>query len=483
MNIRLPEQSKVPGRAPQLALLLVIGVALLLRIAPCFYHHFDPQYVFSPDSALYVDLAENLLAGRGFMRTPSSPYDLLENPWPKEVFRTPGYPLFLAGFFLLFGKLFSALILFQIFIDVATLFLVYRLTERLFSQREALIAGALFALSPTHIVQANMIMSDILFAFLVMATIFGALYYIQKSSLRHAIAIGGLCALASVVRPVAFLLAPLLALYILYRSRRVLPPTLFLCIALTFPTAWSVRNEKITGTFSAGSALDFNLYLLTAAKIKSHVDGTTRNEAFDSLFYQAREQIERQGPAAWGEALREAGAGYLTGYPAILMQESMLSLGEMVLAGERRHLFRIFGDLHAGSAEPSISESKRGFVAFISNAFSRDPVEFSVIALQVMCGAAVWLFALVGGIHMWKHKQRSESLLFICIIGYFLAVSLMVASARMRVPFTGVLVILAAHGMYVSLWSLWQRCRANSLQERLDTSTNIPNVTLLGDAS
>jgi len=451
-------------------LLLLIGVALLVRIVPCFYHHFDSQYVFSPDSALYVDLAENMLTGRGFVRTPSSPYDLLENPWSKEVFRTPGYPLFLAGLFMLFGKVFSAVIVLQILIDIATLFLIYRLTEKLLSQHEALIAGALFALSPTHIVQANMIMSDILFAFLVMATIFGAVY-IQKPSARHAIAIGSLCALASVVRPVAFLLAPLLALYILYHSRRALPPALFLFIALTFPTAWSLRNEKITGSFSAGSALDFNLYLLTAAKIKSHVDGITRNEAFDSLFYQARQRVERRGPAAWSEALRGVGTTYLTRYPGLLMQETVLSLTEMMLAGERRHLFRIFGDLHAGSAEPSISESSRGFVAFISHAFSKDALEFSVIALQVIFGAAVWFFALIGGIRMWQHNQRPEALLFFCIIGYFLAVSLMVASARMRVPFTGVLVILAAHGMYVSISSLGRSNRANSSQGQLDTRT------------
>ena len=170
----------------------IVGVALVLRLtllltAPTDNVDGGP---FTSDSRGYVDLAEGLVEIHVFQ----SPETLApwadhvqreahkpHNGWdgPPEVFRTPGYPLFLAPTVRLglpttcpdmaaqLGLL--AMLLPQILLDCGLVVLTYLLGLRLLSHKAGLLGAFFQAISPLAIASSCRVLSDSLYAFLLTA--------------------------------------------------------------------------------------------------------------------------------------------------------------------------------------------------------------------------------------------------------------------------------------------------------------------------
>lgn len=112
----------------------------------------NPMLYITPDSKEYLTLADNIIS-LGQYTTGTEP----------EVFRAPGYPLFLS-FFRFFTQNVFWVALFQAGIDTLNCFLVWLLARKLFAIRLiAHIALLLQALSVSSIVYSTQILSETLF--------------------------------------------------------------------------------------------------------------------------------------------------------------------------------------------------------------------------------------------------------------------------------------------------------------------------------
>jgi len=117
--------------------LLVTVAALVLRLF--FYFRFPHV---TGDSLIYGDIARNWLDHGIYGLTHA------DGPQPTWI-RLPGYPAFLAGCFVLFGREhYHAVLLVQIAVDVATCFFIADLARRTLSERAARLAFLLAALCP-----------------------------------------------------------------------------------------------------------------------------------------------------------------------------------------------------------------------------------------------------------------------------------------------------------------------------------------------
>jgi 4-amino-4-deoxy-L-arabinose transferase-like glycosyltransferase len=124
-----------------LLMLLAIGLGAILRIY--FFLHW-PQV--NGDGLIYGDIARNWLQHGVYGRSISGPTGMELHP---TLIRLPGYPLFLAGCFLLFGmEHYNAVLFAQIAIDLLTCILIARFVGKLCSRRAAWIALYLAALCP-----------------------------------------------------------------------------------------------------------------------------------------------------------------------------------------------------------------------------------------------------------------------------------------------------------------------------------------------
>ncbi len=223
----------------------LVGGAILRLI----FFHFRPH--LSGDSQMYGELAHNMLAHHvyGFSKTTLLP----------TLIRLPGYPLFLAACFLVFGNAnYLAVISIQMVIDLASCALLGGLAGRLWGKRAGLIALWLAARCPFTPNYSVIPRTETLSLFCVVLGFFSlerwdADWRIGTSGLRWAVVTGCALSFAVLVRPDQGLLAAAIVpamLWVGMKSRglkmthRLLPAAVASLIMVLPLLAWTARNWR-----------------------------------------------------------------------------------------------------------------------------------------------------------------------------------------------------------------------------------------------
>jgi len=236
------------------AFLLIVGLCFVLHIA---WFALDRKHD-DPDTQSYVVPAKNILAGHGFRDEEGFP----------DTFRTPGYPMVIAGF-LASGMGLTGLVVFQHLLGtllVAALFIWARLMirDRLIASTASLIAVLyLPSLHEPNLIMAETIFSVVLFAIVVLTY---RLATTDKPSSLVALVIGTLAGLNVLLRPIGLWYGFVLAAYFLLflRRRLFLVGILILSFALP-PALWTARNYRQTGIATLTSITGENLLFFRAA--------------------------------------------------------------------------------------------------------------------------------------------------------------------------------------------------------------------------
>lgn len=165
------------GRTTHFNIYLILGLAFLLRtLLPTFAYLYtrDTTIFYGPDTETYVVPAQELIAHHRFS-THGAP----------EISRTPGYPFFLIPGLLLRHSVPITIVL-QVLLSCFTVYLVYRVAYLLFNaERIAITAAALYAIEPVSVLYAGVILTETLFAALVMLWLYFLLGYLNRPTLRE----------------------------------------------------------------------------------------------------------------------------------------------------------------------------------------------------------------------------------------------------------------------------------------------------------
>jgi 4-amino-4-deoxy-L-arabinose transferase-like glycosyltransferase len=214
---------------------IVLG-ALTVRVG--FVLTREDRYYF-PDSLQYAGIAKNLLA-RGDLS-----YDD-----DHRACRGPGYPVFLAGCFALFGESRPAVRLVQAVIGAATCLIVFALARVLFGEAAGLLAAAFTALYPFFVFYAALELSETLF----ITALAGAVLLMQlvERGRWWLVAAGVAAGITILIRPSALLLMPVLgAAWALRRPvrRHAFEAVVVVLIAWACVVPWTWRNYRVFGHF------------------------------------------------------------------------------------------------------------------------------------------------------------------------------------------------------------------------------------------
>ena len=439
--------------AKRKVLLSVLVLAAALRLAPVAFHRGEPAWVSTFDSRAYLELAQSLIERGTLVRFPPPDEARIVNPWPAEVFRTPGYPVILAAILAAGGNA-LAIVAAQIAIDLAAIVLCAYLGTRLFGPRAGLIASALLALDVGHIVYANTIMSDVPFA----AVVISAVVLTARGSGTHgtpdrgttsgtALLLAGLAvSCACAIRPIAALAGAPLAIFARWRGSSWRGVALLLAGSLLFPAGWMARNRAENGVLTVSNAGTFNLYLFAASKVKARGERITQAAAFDRIVDAAVEELKRRGPGDWAGALRAAGGWTFTTYRLATVAEAGRAVAEMTVAGERRMLFRVFAS-ERGERSAGINQGRRELGHVLDYLATADRVEASLVVVQLLVNALIDLLAVIGLWRMIRQRRRAEAFLVAALVAYFLLGSITVGSARMRMPVSFLIDLAAGFGL------------------------------------
>jgi Dolichyl-phosphate-mannose-protein mannosyltransferase len=224
-----------------LALILLVCLSIRLGYVLSLENH--PPVLLCDG---YVEIAQNILDGKGFAPTPL-------RHW---FFRTPGYPLFVAAVWGLVpsSARFVALEVAQVGLSVATCGLLFVIANAVFGRGAALAGALLFALSPSCIMSCTWVMSETLQVFwIALATVLALRLYRSTRPLT-AIGLGLVWGASGLTRPEATVLIPLLFLPVLVARYVGTPAKLRVCacaalgkIAIMAP--WVARNWVVYGAF------------------------------------------------------------------------------------------------------------------------------------------------------------------------------------------------------------------------------------------
>lgn len=238
--------------AGRYALVTILVVAFILRLGALVVW---PQPL-EGDAVLYDQLAASLANGYGFSKGPGE---------PQTAVRGPGYPLFVAGFYALFGHHVLPVYLTQILLDVLTLLLLHRFALDIIGHaRGAWIAAAFYALYPPFIQQAISLYSETLYGLLLLASLWVFWQATRRGQLRWFAFCGLILGAATLVRPVTLLFPIWLSACLWPVRRRVglwRPALILIAFFVLILMPWTLRNQRLFGTFVPVSTLSgLNFY-------------------------------------------------------------------------------------------------------------------------------------------------------------------------------------------------------------------------------
>lgn len=232
--------------------LLAFGVRFLYAIFVQFKFGSHGFLAYSDAFSFYLPLAKNLIEN-GIFSMYSAP------PYVPDAYRTPLYPLFIAGFLWLKLPLFAIIFAQNIMAGVMAV-LIYRIGILIFDppaggRNIGLFTAILMSLEPMSIYWNNLLMSDYLFALLFVLAFY---YFILKRYYLFAFIFG----LAALTRSIGFYWFPVFLLFLLLSNPIAKWKNVFFAILifLTVLFPWVLRNKTVFDTWQLSSASWYNLY-------------------------------------------------------------------------------------------------------------------------------------------------------------------------------------------------------------------------------
>lgn len=315
----------VPGllmRTPLLLSLLTL-CCLLVKSAAAFSVSISPEsdyYTFFHTAEL---LAENPVL-------PQEDYTAGYVALFPHIF---GYAFFLSLFFKLFGAGTAVAVTVNVLLSTGSMLLLFRLCDRLFSRRAAVIAAVLWIFCPSQCLYNSLVLSEPLYTFLLLAALVLLCSCLEKTSAGGSFgSIAGLSAAAALLLRAVNLCRPLSAIILI-----ALVLFLFLCRS----------GSGNLPRRAAVCAIVLGVYFFSGPAADAYVQQRLGREPASSSGYSIYVGFNGNSTGTWNapdsETLTEV--SQTPGYSAEDTQSAMLSLAkERIQAYSLPGLFKLFFD-------------------------------------------------------------------------------------------------------------------------------------------
>ncbi len=232
---------------PVLFVVLLFAAAFAVRLAMVLALrdlHVGPVGISSADDVQFNNLAQRLARGEGYVGDSGRP----------TSFRAPGWPFFLAVVYAVFGPSYPLVYVLQCVLGALACVLTYLLARELLSEGMARLSGCLAAVYLPHAWFATGFNSENLFVPLLILGVWLFVRHLKRPSIGLLALSGLVLGYATLTRPFALLLWPLLlgVLAVAWRRERqplVVPALLFTAAFAACIVPWVVRNERAHGRF------------------------------------------------------------------------------------------------------------------------------------------------------------------------------------------------------------------------------------------
>jgi len=400
---------------PRHQLLTILVIALVFRFA--FVLVLNPEGIYFSDTRHYDRAARNLLQGEGF----GEKYD-----------RSPLYPLFMAGVYGLLGTSFVAMRIVEALLGVLLCYLIFRIGERLFDRKVALVAAAIAAIFPHFLLIVGILYPTNLFTVLIAASIFFLLHGDEHHSFGYYALSGGLAGAATLTTPALFFALPFWFLWLLVGAKqgggyRVASAALFLILFAAVLTPWTLRNYQKYDRFVLVRPVPH-----TAFPDLENVD--SHKTQIENGFNETTEYLKAHPTGTDEDAIPNIMKKYLN-HPVESIQYSITELG---------HFWSLYPDRLDTKNKNYVKEVKEKDSRIVSakpSGFWR-LVKIGSIAVML----PTFLFAVIGLVSTHPFR-RKKILILLTILAISFGYSLIVAEVRYRIPLEPYILMFTAAGL------------------------------------
>lgn len=202
----------------------------------------------------YEIIAKNLIRGGGFSINGE-----------KTMFREPGYPFFVFGIYKIFGERSTVVRVFQFAILFAIIFIIYKISLKLFGRRTAQVSSIVVAIFPIFSIYATDLISETLAVFFMLLFL---LFFIksfseEKNKYIFAGSSGLFLGLLALTKSI-FIFLPLalvLVYFFISGENKLKKAVIFYSFFLLIISPWMARNYLNFGKFAIADRGGMILYL------------------------------------------------------------------------------------------------------------------------------------------------------------------------------------------------------------------------------
>jgi len=433
-------------------LALAVRLALFVAIAPWQDSVWQERIAFS-DAGGYHQIAVNLLEHRVY-----SLYPLSSSGRPISAsinLRTPVYPLFVAGIYWISGYRVYIVLLLQIVMGALSCLIIYKIGTLLFEKKVGLLAGCLLAVDFVSLLYANMLMTETVFTFLFLVSIYFVVRFLRRSSVKYLVWGALFMGLATLCRPVSLYFPVFIVLFFIFsgflkRTRLVGCITNGLIFALIFwltLSPWLIRNTIVFGFprihSMGGMLLSHNAVFLEQAR-----SGRSFKE-IQREFGKELENLVKGKNLSEAEEVRVAqqlGQKKIMKHPILYARVHLAGVLSMLVEPGSSEFWRLLGRKPRGIPILSrfLTKGSGGVIATVlgNKSFS----QICYIAGAMIFLLIIYIALIAGSIDLILKRKYSVVILFLAILGYFLLAVGPLGNMRYRVPIMPYIMLLAAYG-------------------------------------
>ncbi len=418
----------------------------------------DYRLFYSPDTFTYLRPAEELLLNGRFY----------SNGVP-EIFRTPGYPVFLIPGILV-GHVEIVTIVMQIALSCMTAYFVFKISLLLFKNtRVALISAFLCAIEPVSALYASKLLSETLFAFLSTLSVYCLIQYFRTNSIGTLLFSSALISFSTYVRPAGYFFPFVVLAVLLFRSFRKKKIILlthafgFLLCSLLIIGLWHIRNIKEAGFSGFSSVADYNLYCYQAASVLAINDNVPYYQEHHDLGCGDMKVYFLNHPeqSNWdrGRIYRFMGKEGMR----IILREPLTYLlihiegmiRTLIDPGITEYLIMFKQYSWSGGLLGQILD--RGLFATLTDFAGTMPVFFFMILIALGLYLVISLVSTVIALSHEDFPFSASTAVILCLLAYDLLVSGgPVGYHRFRLPMMPMISVFSAYGLYLTSQK-WRR--------------------------
>lgn len=270
---------------------LLLSTLLIAIVARCISYAvvIDDDYIErtrSSDYPQYADIARNLVAGNGFL--------LYNQP---NIRRAPGFPVFLAVIYKVFGESTRPVIIANALLTVGIVLLTGFLGRRIVNERVGVVAALLIAVNPVQVKYGLTPLSEPLFTILVLAGVLCITPLANQHNWKRVVIGGAFVGLACLVRSSIIILPAFLGVWWVWRLRwrGIAMTALFSVTMLAVIAPWTVRNWHVTEMLIPVNKMDGHVLWVSNNPVMWE-DRVNWGNAYENVGpgMQPRKSIERQ---------------------------------------------------------------------------------------------------------------------------------------------------------------------------------------------